>query len=301
VALICSGAGIMLLLNCCICFTVNSVKQNKRRQSNRNSSIIRRSRQRRSVHFSTPLVVPNTSANSRHSQEIEMTEFGRNIQQAATVQAAPVQAAPVQAAAVQAAPVQAAPKQRAQKKTRDLQDIEMADLTRNIPPPPNYPAPVLPMNKQKRPVSGKPIAFPDFAPPLTPTTSRQPSLRSLTTRPAPPVPDIHSSILPRQNQSVRIPCRPAPPPPQSANTPGMQAVQSRTLPRQRSADTPGVQAFQSGTLPRQIQSAKTSCMQGQAVPIDQNSAFPKIASKRSRNDDLAKNPLFQKCLLKNSN
>jgi hypothetical protein len=88
---------------------------------------------------------------------------------------------------------------------------------------------------------------------------------------------------------------------QSANTPGMQAFQSGTLPRQRSADTPGVQAFQSGTLPRQIQSAKTSCMQGQAVPIDQNSAFPKIASKRSRNDDLAKNPLFQKCLLKNSN
>jgi hypothetical protein len=319
VALICSGAGIMLLLNCCICFTVNSVKQNRR--SHRNSSIIRRSRQRRSVHFSTTLVVPNKSANSRHSQEIETTEFGRNIQQAALTQAAPIQAAPVQAA-----PVQAAPNQRAQKKTRHLQDIEMADLTRNIPPPPNYPAPVLPMNKQRRSVPLKPIAFPDFAPPLTPTTSRWPSLRSLTTRRAPPVPDIHSSTLPRQNQSVRIPCRPAPPPPQStktcmqrqampivqsatlprqnqsANTPCMQAVQSGTLPRQiQSANTPCMQAVQSATLPRQNQSVKTPCMQGQAVPIDQNSAFPRIAGKRSRNDDLAKNPLFQKCLLKNSN
>jgi hypothetical protein len=102
------------------------------------------------------------------------------------------------------------------------------------------------------------------------------------------MPIVQSATLPRQNQS--------------ANTPCMQAVQSGTLPRQiQSANTPCMQAVQSATLPRQNQSVKTPCMQGQAVPIDQNSAFPRIAGKRSRNDDLAKNPLFQKCLLKNSN
>jgi hypothetical protein len=47
-------------------------------------------------------------------------------------------------------------------------------------------------------------------------------------------------------------------------------------------------------------------MQGQqAVPIVQstmpNTTFPRAAGKkRSRNDDLSQNPLFQKCLLNNS-
>ena len=137
----------MLFLNIIVVCVIDNIKQNRR--SNRNSSIIRRSRQntRRSVHFSTPLVVPNTSANSRHSQEIERTEFGRNIQQAPLTQAAPIQAAPIQAA----------PNQSAQKKIRHLQDIEMADLSINIPPPPNYTAPALPMNKQRRSVPLKPI------------------------------------------------------------------------------------------------------------------------------------------------
>jgi len=125
------------------------------------------------------------------------------------------------------------------------------------------------------------------------------------------VPAPSAATLPRQTRPV-----------QSAQASGMQAqaVPSRSamnlpgLPGQsQSAQSFGMQAQQAvpivqsaTTLPRQIQSAQSFGMQGQqAVPIVQstmpNTTFPRAAGKkRSRNDDLSQNPLFQKCLLNNS-
>ena len=267
----------MFFLNFCICFTVNNLKQNQRRRSNRNSSIIRRPLRQRSVSFSDPLVVPAQSA---------------------------------------------------QKKTRQVQDIEMVDL-RSIPTVPiQEPAPkpqTSTQTKQRKPCRpappppaqmSRPIGFPNFPPPPVPTLnrSRAPSLRSLTTRRAPPppvVPTPSAATLPRQTRHV-----------QSAQASGMQAqaVPSRSamnlpgLPGQsQSAQSFGMQAQQAvpivqsaTTLPRPIHSAHSFGMQGQqAVPIVQsampNTTFPRAAGKkRSRNDDLSQNPLFQKCLQNNS-
>ena len=77
----------MLLLNCCIAFIVDNVRQNKRKRRNRNSSIIRRQPKQRSVSFSDPLVVrtvPTGSARRKtrvqstqgQVEEIEMTNLG---------------------------------------------------------------------------------------------------------------------------------------------------------------------------------------------------------------------------------
>jgi len=257
----------MLFLNCCIAFAVDNVKQNKQRR-NRNSNIIRRPPRQRSVSFSDPLVVPA---------------------------------------------------QTARKKTRQVQDIEMVDL-RSIPTVPiQEPKPqTSTLTKQRKPSRpapppptqmSRPIGFPNFPPPPVPTLnrSRAPSLRSLTTRRAPPppvVPTPSAATLPRQRQS--------------AQAYGMQAqaVPSRSamnLPRQtrqsQLAQSFGMQAQQAVpaqsamSLPRQtrqIQSAQASGMQAQAGPIVQNTTFPRVSGKRSRNDDLSQNPLFQKCLQNNS-
>ncbi len=69
----------MLLFNVIVFCIIDNIKLNRRK--NRNSSIIRRSRQntRRSVSFANPLViepVPNQSANPRQLQDIEMADFG---------------------------------------------------------------------------------------------------------------------------------------------------------------------------------------------------------------------------------
>jgi hypothetical protein len=86
VALICSGAGIMLLLNCCIAFIVDNVRQNRKRNSR--GSIIRRSRRQdrtRRVSFSNPLVMPTRKAHrvqpipGQSGEEIEMIDLGPNI------------------------------------------------------------------------------------------------------------------------------------------------------------------------------------------------------------------------------
>jgi hypothetical protein len=73
----------MLFLNFCICFTMNSVKQNKRRRSNRTSIIRRRQQNRaRSVSFSEPLVIPSAKSHkvqsipSQPGEEIEMVDLG---------------------------------------------------------------------------------------------------------------------------------------------------------------------------------------------------------------------------------
>jgi hypothetical protein len=73
----------MFFLNFCICFTVNNLKQNQRRRSNRNSSIIRRPPRQRSVSFSEPLVTQPKSNQKRTAfqssqmspQEIEMVDL----------------------------------------------------------------------------------------------------------------------------------------------------------------------------------------------------------------------------------
>ena len=80
--MIAAGAGIMFLLNCCIAFIVDNVKQNKQGR-NRNSSIIRRPPRQRSVSFSEPLVTPPKSNQKRTAfqssqmspQEIEMVDL----------------------------------------------------------------------------------------------------------------------------------------------------------------------------------------------------------------------------------
>jgi hypothetical protein len=110
--------------------------------------------------------------------------------------------------------------------------------------------------------------------------SRAPSLRSLTTRqaPSPPlVPIVQSATPPRQSHSV-----------QRFYMPAQVPVQSATLPRQSHS----IQKFD---MPVQL-----------AVPIvqsamGQNTTFPRATGKkRSRNDDLSQNALFQKCLQNNS-
>ncbi len=59
--------------------------------------------------------------------------------------------------------------------------------------------------------------------------------------------------------------------------------------------------LQSSKTAGQSHCAQASGMQAQqAVPIVQNTTFPRAAGKRSRNDDLSQNALFQKCLQKNS-
>ncbi len=196
----------------------------------------------------------------------------------------------------------------------------------------------------------RPIGFPNFPPPPVPTLnrSRAPSLRSLTTRRAPPppvVPAPSAATLPRQTRPVQsaqasgmqaqaVPSRSAmnlpglPGQSQSAQSFGMQAQQAvpivqsaTTLPRPiHSAHSFGMQGQQAVpiaqsarslprpnmSLPRQIQTFQSFGMQGQqAVPIVQstmpNTTFPRAAGKkRSRNDDLSQNPLFQKCLQNNS-
>jgi len=73
----------MFFLNFCICFTVNNLKQNKSRRSNRNSSIIRRPLRSRSVSFSDPLVTQTRSKQKRtpfqsisnQQEEIEMVDL----------------------------------------------------------------------------------------------------------------------------------------------------------------------------------------------------------------------------------
>jgi len=268
-----SGAGLMLLLNCCIAFTVDNVRRSRKTRRNRNSSIIRRPPRQQSVSFSEPLVTQPRSNQKR-------TAF--------------------------------------QSSQMSPQEIEMVDL-RAIPPQtstltkqrkPSRPAPPPPAQMSR------PIGFPNFPPPPVPTLnrSRAPSLRSLTTRRAPPppvVPTPSAATLPRQTRHV-----------QSAQASGMQAqaVPSRSamnlpgLPGQsQSAQSFGMQAQQAvpivqsaTTLPRPIHSAHSFGMQGQqAVPIVQsampNTTFPRAAGKkRSRNDDLSQNPLFQKCLQNNS-
>ena len=272
----------MFFLNFCICFTVNNLKQNKSRRSNRNSSIIRRPLRQRSVSFSDPLVVPAQSA---------------------------------------------------QKKTRQVQDIEMVDL-RSIPTVPiQEPAPkpqTSTQTKQRKPCRpappppaqmSRPIGFPNFPPPPVPTLnrSRAPSLRSLTTRRAPPppvVPTPSAATLPRQRQSAQasgmqaqaVPSRSAinlpglPGQSQSAQSFGMQAQQAVPI-AQSTTSLPRPNM----SLPRQRHPAQSFGMQGQqAVPIVQSAislptTFPRAADKkRSRNDDLSQNPLFQKCLQNNS-
>jgi hypothetical protein len=66
----------MFFLNFCICFTVNNLKQNKRRRSNRNSSIIRRPLRSRSVSFSDPLVTQTMPKRGpSQPEEIEMVDL----------------------------------------------------------------------------------------------------------------------------------------------------------------------------------------------------------------------------------
>ena len=309
----------MFFLNVCICFTVNNLKQNKRRRSNRNSSIIRRPLRQRSVSFSDPLVVPAQSAQkkTRQVQDIEMVDLR-------SIPTVPIQ--------------EPAPKPQTSTQTKQRKPCRPA------PPPPAQ--------------MSRPIGFPNFPPPPVPTLnrSRAPSLRSLTTRRAPPppvVPTPSAATLPRQTRHVQsaqasgmqaqaVPSRSAmnlpglPGQSQSAQSFGMQAQQAvpiaqsatslprpnMSLPRQRHpAQSFGMQGQQAVpiaqsarslprpnmSLPRQIQTFQSFGMQGQqAVPIVQSAislptTFPRAADKkRSRNDDLSQNPLFQKCLLNNS-
>jgi len=104
-----------------------------------------------------------------------------------------------------------------------------------------------------------------------------------------------ATSLPRPNMSLPRQRHPA----QSFGMQGQQAVpiaqSARSLPRPNMS------------LPRQIQTFQSFGMQGQqAVPIVQSAislptTFPRAADKkRSRNDDLSQNPLFQKCLQNNS-
>ena len=244
----------MLLLNCCIAFTVANVRRT--RQRDQRTSIIRRSkRQDRTprVSFSNPLAFEQVPTHSV-----------RNKQQ-----------------------------------TRQLQDIELVDLSsippRPVPDPPQMPkpqastltpcgpAPQPPKLTPYRPAPAPPtLKIPNFPQPLVPTLnrSRAPSLRSLTTRQAPSlplVPIVQSATLPRQSHSV-----------QRFYMPAQVPVQSATLPRQSHS----IQKFD---MPVQL-----------AVPIvqsamGQNTTFPRATGKkRSRNDDLSQNALFQKCLQNNS-
>ncbi len=252
----------MLLLNCCIAFTVANVRRT--RQRDQRTSIIRRSkRQDRTprVSFSNPLAFEQVPTHSV-----------RNKQQ-----------------------------------TRQLQDIELVDLSsippRPVPDPPQMPkpqastltpcgpAPQPPKLTPYRPAPAPPtLKIPNFPQPLVPTLnrSRAPSLRSLTTRqaPSPPlVPIVQSATLPRQSRSA-----------QKFGMPAQVPVQSvMTFPRQsHSAQKFGTPA-QRFNMPAQL-----------AVPIvqsvmGQNTAFPRATGKkRSRNDDLSQNALFQKCLQNNS-
>jgi len=96
--------------------------------------------------------------------------------------------------------------------------------------------------------------------------------------------------------------------------PAQVPVQSATLPRQSHSvqkfNMPAqlaVPIVQSATLPGQSHSSQKFDMPAQlAVPIvqstmGQNTAFPRATGKkRSRNDDLSQNALFQKCLQNNS-
>ncbi len=302
----------MFFLNFCICFTVNNLKQNKSRRSNKNSSIIRRPLRQRSVSFSDPLVVPAQSAQkkTRQVQDIEMVDLR-------SIPTVPIQ--------------EPAPKPQTSTQTKQRKPCRPA------PPPPAQ--------------MSRPIGFPNFPPPPVPTLnrSRAPSLRSLTTRRAPPppvVPAPSAATLPRQTRPVQsaqasgmqaqaVPSRSAMNLPglsgqsQPAQSFGRQAqpavpiVQSATtLPRPiHSAHSFGMQGQQAVpiaqsarslprpnmSLPRQIQTFQSFGMQGQqAVPIVQSAislptTFPRAADKkRSRNDDLSQNPLFQKCLQNNS-
>jgi hypothetical protein len=307
----------MLLLNCCIAFTVDNVRRNRKTRNNRNSSIIRRPPRQRSVSFSDPLVVPAQSAQkkTRLVQDIEMVDLR-------SIPTVPIQE----------------PKPQPSTLTKQRKPCRPA------PPPPA---------QMSRPISFP--NFPP--PPVpTLNRSRAPSLRSLTTRRAPPppvVPTPSAATLPRQTRHVQsaqasgmqaqaVPSRSAmnlpglPGQSQSAQSFGMQAQQAvpiaqsttslprpnMSLPRQRHpAQSFGMQGQQAVpiaqsarslprpnmSLPRQIQTFQSFGMQGQqAVPIVQSAislptTFPRAADKkRSRNDDLSQNPLYQKCLHNNS-
>ncbi len=141
IALICTGAGFMLFLNFCICFTVNSVKQNKRRRSNGNSSIIKRSRlNRRSVSFSEPLVIQTAPSRiqsiSGQPEEIEMVDLGSSRANLPPPAPAPLPlrrpapilnlAAPTKQQAI-LKQSRASPR-RIQSISRQPEEIEMADL-----------------------------------------------------------------------------------------------------------------------------------------------------------------------------
>jgi hypothetical protein len=171
VALICSGAGIMLLLNCCICFTVNNLKQNKRRRSNRNSSIIRRPLRSRSVSFSDPLVTQPGSnqkrtrfqSSPRPLQEIEMVDLGPSRAQSNL---------PPPAAPSAPAPLPLRPKRTAAPNP--------TKVSRPTVPPPSPPS----LNRN-RPTQNVPVS-------ATLTRQIQPVRR------APPVPVSISATIPAQ-------------------------------------------------------------------------------------------------------
>ncbi len=178
--MISAGAGIMFLLNCCIAFIVDNVKQNKRRR-NRNSSIIRRPPRQRSVSFSEPLVTQPKSNQKRTAfqssqmspQEIEMV---------------------------------------------DLSSIPA--LVQDPPPPPPPPKPLTSLTRQKQPSRAtNKVSRPTSPPPCPPQRPSQtvPAIQNATlprqpVRKAPPVP---SAIAPgpltppslTRSMSVRQPHR----------------------------------------------------------------------------------------------
>ncbi len=148
-ALIFTGCGIMLLLNFCIFFLVDNVRNNRNR--NRGSIIRKRSNGRKSVSFANPLVkqtVPNKGqSNPSPGEEIEMVDLGSSRAQSNPPPPAPTPLPPRPTSTIPPQPMRPAPilnvakpaKQAVLKPTRVAPAIPTLPTTKinfpTVPPP----------------------------------------------------------------------------------------------------------------------------------------------------------------------